>query len=328
MKAVVISSFGGPEVLEIQERENPAPGPDDVVVRIRATAVNRADVLQRRGYYPPPPSAPQDIPGLEFAGEVEIVGSNVANWKIGDRVFGLAAGGTYAELLSTHSQTIARIPYNLSFTEAAAVPEAFVTAYDAAVVQAGLGEGQVLLITAVGSGVGTAAVQIARVKMATSIGTARQQTKLDSAKTLGLTHGILTSTPDYAAHVLKLTADAGADVVLELAGGAYVAEDIKCAANKGRIVVVGLVAGSKVETDLGLLLRKRLKMIGTTLRMRPLSEKIIAAILLQDELAPLFASGELKPIIDKVFPLSNAADAHAYMEANENFGKIVLAVPQ
>lgn len=326
MRAVAICNYGEPDVLQLVERDLPEPGKGEVRVRLRATAVNRADVVQRRGLYPAPADVSQDVPGLEFSGEVDALGAYVKDWSVGDRVYGLAGGGTYAEYITVHSRTLARIPDNLSFIEAAAIPEAFVTAYDAIVVQAKLAAGNSLLITAVGSGVGTAAVQIAKAIGAISIGTARQQQKLGAAKLLGLHHPILSEDGEYASRVLEATGGAGADVILELVGGRYVAEDIRCASIGGTIMVVGLVAGGRTETDLGTLLRKRLTIKGTTLRMRPLEEKIIAGQLLQRNLGPLFASGAIKPVIDKTYQLERACDAHTYMEANENFGKIVLEI--
>lgn len=324
MKAIAIESFGEPEVLVPVQMPEPVPAVGEALVRIRAVGVNRADVLQRRGLYPPPPDVPENVPGLEFAGEVEALGAGVTNIKVGDRVYGLAGGGTYAEYISVHARTLSKIPHNLGYIEAAAIPEAFITAYDAAVVQGKLKAGEYLLITAVGSGVGTAAVQIAKAIGAISIGTARSGHKLDQAEPFGLNHRVLTIDGAFAEEVRAATDGAGVDVVLELVGGKYVAEDIECCATKGRILLVGLVAGAKVHADLGMILRKRITIRGTTMRMRPLEEKIIAAQLLSKHLNPLFAEGILKPVVDSTFKLEDAAKAHSYMEANENFGKIVL----
>lgn len=324
MYAIAISRFGEPDVLTKVERPTPKPALHQVLVKVRATAVNRADVIQRRGYYPAPPDAPADIPGLEFAGEVEEVGASCTLWKPGDRVFGLAGGGTYAQYLVAHERTLSPIPQHLNFIEAASIPEAFITAYDAMVLQGSLSAGEKLLVSAVGSGVGTAAVQIARVIGAISIGTARQQSKLDAASSLGLNHAVLTEDGNFADAVLRASDGTGADVTLELVGGRYIAEDLKCAAPKGRIIIVGLVGGAKSEVDLGVVLRKRLTLKGTTLRARPLEEKIQAAQVLTKHLVPLFASGQLKTVIDKIFPLEESAQAHVCMESNVNIGKIVL----
>lgn len=324
MKAVIITAPGTPDVLKVAEVEVPEVGHSDVRVKVRAIGVNRADLLQRQGFYPPPPDVSDKIPGLEFAGEIDQIGPAVIGWKVGDRVFGLAAGGTYAEYVVVHGRTLAKIPDRLSFVEAAAIPEAFITAYDAAVVQGQLAAGEWLLITAVGSGVGTAAVQIAAAIGARSIGTARKQDKLDAAKKLGLNEGILVPDKKFAAAVSTITG--GANVVLELVGGSYVSEDILACAPKGRIILVGLIGGTKVEADLAMILRKRLTIKSTTMRARPLEEKIAAGQLLANNLVPLIASGKLNAIIDKVFPLDKACDAHALMESNSNFGKVVLEV--
>ena len=330
MRAIVITQPGGPEVLELREVPLPEPGQGEVRVRIRATAVNRADLLQRMGVYPPPADAPQDIPGLEIAGEVDAVGRGVTELVKGDRVFGVVGGGGYAEAITVHARTVARIPDGLDFTQAAAVPEAFVTAYDAMVLQGGLGAGDVVLVHAVGSGVGTAAVQIARAIGARAIGTARTETKLERARELGMSAGIVPATrngaPEFATQVRALSNGRGADVVLELVGGSYVPESLAAMADRGRLILVGLLAGTRADVDLAMVLRRRLRLFGTVLRARPLEEKILAAQALEHHLAPLFASGSLKPVVDRVLPLEKAAEAHAYVAANEGFGKVVLTV--
>jgi putative PIG3 family NAD(P)H quinone oxidoreductase len=328
MRAIVITKPGGPEVLELRDVETPEPPPGHVRVRIRACAVNRADLLQRHGMYPAPADAPQDIPGLEIAGEVDAVGAGVTELAKGDRVFGVVGGGAYAEAVVVHARTLARIPEGLDFTHAAAVPEAFVTAYDAMVVQGGLEAGDVVLVHAAGSGVGTAAVQIARAIGARSIGTARSEAKLERARALGMTAGVVPATqagaPEFAAKVRELSGRGGADVCLELVGGNYVPESLAALADKGRLILVGLLAGRQADIDLSLVLRRRLRIQGTVLRARPLEEKILAAQVLEHRLAPLFASGALKPVIDRILPLDKAGEAHAYMAANEGFGKVVL----
>jgi NADPH2:quinone reductase len=328
MRAIVITKSGGPEVLELRDVETPEPAPGQVRVRIRACAVNRADLMQVRGAYPAPADAPQDIPGLELAGEVDAVGEGVTDLAMGDRVFGVVGGGAYAEAVVVHARTLARIPAELDFVHAAAVPEAFVTAYDAMVLQAGLAAGDVVLVHAAGSGVGTAAIQIARAIGARSIGTARTAAKLERARELGMSAGVVATTsngePRFATNVMELTQGRGADVCLELVGGNYVPESLQALAEKGRLVLVGLLAGATAEIDLGRMLRRRLRMFGTVLRARPLEEKILAAQVLQHRLAPLFASGTLKPVVDRVMPLEKAGEAHAYVAANEGFGKVVL----
>jgi putative PIG3 family NAD(P)H quinone oxidoreductase len=322
MRAIVIARPGGPEVLELRELPSPEPSRGEVRVRIRATAVNRADLLQRIGAYPAPPDAPADIPGLEFAGEIAAVGAGVSGWSVGDRVFGLAGGGTYAEEIVVHARTIAKIPEGLSFVDAAAIPEAFVTAWDAIVDQAGLRAGETLLVSAVGSGVGTAAIQIARAIGARSVGTARTEAKLERARALGMDHGVVAKNGLFAEEVERV---AGlVDVVCELVGGAYLAEDLKCVRACGRIVLVGLLAGRSAELDLGVVLRKRVSIRGTVLRSRPLEEKILAAQSFERHVVPLVATGALRPVIERVLPLSSAGEAHAQLASNEGFGKIVL----
>lgn len=326
MRAVVISKFGEPEVLKVQEVETPQPERGEVRVQVKATSVNRADVMQRLGKYPAPSDCPQDIPGLEFAGVVDAIGDGAGDWKKGDRVFGLCGGGAYAEYVVVHGRTIAPIPANLSFSEAAAIPEVFITAYDALVSQMRLVPGDNVLISAVGSGVGTAAVQIVKALGARSIGTSRTQEKLDQAKELGMDDGILVGDGKFSEQVLKLTGGRGVDLVLELTGGAYVEEDIDCLAAQGRLIVVGLVAGAKANVNLGKVLSSRLEIKGTTLRRRPLEEKIQVTNVFAKQILPLFEKGLLKPIIAETFKLENAAEAHHFMQADKNFGKVILTL--
>jgi putative PIG3 family NAD(P)H quinone oxidoreductase len=326
MRAIVIREPGGPEVLELKEVPTPEPVRGEVRVRIHATAVNRADLLQRMGVYPAPPGSPKDIPGLEIAGEVDAVGENVSELARGDRVFAVVGGGAYAEYVVVPARTLARMPTGMAFTDAAAIPEAYLTAWDAIVAQAGLQSGEVVLVHAAGSGVGTAGFQIAAAVGARAIGTARTAQKLEQARALGLKEGIVVTGGTFAKEVLARTAGRGADVVLELVGGAYVAEDVACVATKGRIVVVGTMAGTSAELDLRALMGKRAEVRGTMLRSRPLEEKIVAARALERHLVPLFESGALRPVVDRVLPLAKAAEAHQAMASNETFGKIVLEV--
>ena len=327
MRAIVIREPGGPDVLELREVPVPEPARGEVRVRVRATAVNRADLLQRMGGYPAPPGSPPDIPGLEIAGEVDRVGEGVTELREGDRVFAVVGGGGYAEHVVVHARTLARIPDGMSFTDAAAVPEAFVTAWDAMVEQAKLGAGERVLVHAVGSGVGTAAVQIARAIGARSLGTARSEDKLERARALGMDEGLVVGKDGaFAQEVLGRTGGRGVDVVLELVGGSYVAEDLACVASRGRVVLVGLMAGSRVDLDLSLLLRKRVELRGTVLRARPLEEKILATRALERHLVPLLSRGALKPIVDRILPLAQAAEAHRHMQSNATFGKLVLEI--
>ena len=330
MRAIVISKPGGPEVLQLRDVPEPLPSRGEVRIRIRAAAVNRADLLQRRGKYPPPPGVSPDIPGLECAGEVDRLGDDVTELAVGARVFGIVGGGAYAEYVVAHARTVTTLPRGMAFAEAAAIPEAFITAWDAMVGQAQLMPGETALVSAAGSGVGTAALQIARALGARVIGTARSGAKLERARALGLTDAIAIARspgpPVYADHVLALTDGRGADVILELVGGAYLTEDLACVAPKGRIVVVGTMAGTTASVDLGALMHKRARIHGTVLRSRPLEEKIGGALALGRYMVPLFSSGALRPVIDRVFPLEAAADAHRLLETNDTFGKIVLEV--
>ena len=325
MRAIAITKPGGPDVLALVERETPQPSRGEVRVRVRATAINRADLLQRMGAYPAPADAPPDIPGLELAGEVEALGPGVERLAVGDRVFGLVGGGAYAEQLVTHERALAKIPDGMSFEDAAAVPEAFITAHDAIVGHAGLTAGETLLIHAVGSGVGTAAVQLGRALGAFTIGTARTPDKLERAKALGLDAGVVAESNRFA-DAVRAVDPAGAHVVLELVGGGYLDEDLRCTRPLGRIVLVGLMAGVRSELDLGLILRKRLRIMGTVLRARPLEEKLAVMRTFEDQVVPLFARGKLRPVIDVVLPLDQAAQAHARMASNVGFGKIILRV--
>jgi putative PIG3 family NAD(P)H quinone oxidoreductase len=332
MRAIVIDKDCN---LELRDVVRPQPGPGQVRVRVRACGVNRADLLQRRGLYPAPPDAPKDIPGLEVAGEVELVGEGTSQLKVGDRVFGIVSGGAYAEAVVVHERTLALIPAvsgsPLGFTSAAAIPEAFITAYDAMVPQGALSAGETVLVHAVGSGVGTAALQIANAIGATVIGTGRSKEKLDRAAALAPMEAIVVegsasgAAPRFAERVRERR-PAGVDLVLDLVGGAYVPESLAALSDRGRLVLVGLMAGARAEIDLGMVLRRRLQLFGTVLRSRPLEEKILATRLLTQRLCPLFARGRLAPIVDRVFPLERASEALDYMASNASFGKVVLEV--
>jgi NADPH:quinone reductase len=321
MKAIAITKPGGPDVLALVDRPRPEPSRGEVRIRVRATAINRADLLQRMDAYPAPSDAPPDIPGLEYAGEVEALGPGVERLAVGDRVFGLVGGGGYAEALVAHERTVAKIPEGLSFEDAAAVPEAFITAHDAIVGQAGLRGGETLLVHAVGSGVGTAAVQLGRALGVFVIGTARTADKLERARALGMGAGVVAEGGKFADAVGK---HGEPSVVLELIGGPYLDEDIRAVAILGRIVLVGLLAGGRSELDLGGILRKRLRIFGTVLRARPLEEKIAAMRTFESHVVPLLQRGLIAPVIDTVMDLDAAAAAHERMASNAGFGKIVL----
>ena len=325
MRVVAITTPGEPDVLELQERPRPEPDPGGILVAVRAAGVNRADLIQRRGHYPPPPGWPEDVPGLEYAGAVAAVGRGVELWEVGDRVMGLVGGGGYAEYVAVHEREAIRIPDSMSFEEAAAVPEVFITAHDALFTQMELSMGERLLIHAVGSGVGTAATQLAKAVGTTVVGTSRSAWKLKRAQEeLGLDVAISTADGGFAEEVARRTGGEGIHVILDLVGGDYFPDNVRCLAERGRVIVVGLVAGRTSQIDLGALLANRLHVVGTSLRRRSLEEKIMAARLFEKEVVPLLEAGRVHPVLDEVFPLEAAAEAHRRMEENANFGKIVL----
>ena len=329
MKAVVITQPGGPEVLEIRDVSEPAPPKDDqVLVRVRASALNRADILQRRGLYPAPPGFPTDIPGLEFAGEVSTVGPDVTAWKQGDRVFGITGGGAQAEYLLTPANHLAAIPERLDWPKAAAVPEVFITAHDALFTQAALQAGEMMLVHAAGSGVGTAATQLAVAHGAKAFGTSRTFEKLARASEYGLSGGIVVEgDPSIVVEsVTKLTDGHGADVILDLVGGRYLEANLKSLALKGRMMLVGTTSGNEGTLNLTLMLGKRLTLRGTVLRARSNEEKAAATRAFARDVVPLLANGKVKPVIDRVYKMNEILEAHRRMESNENFGKIVLLI--
>ena len=326
MKAVYVKEFGGAENLEIRAVENPLkPTGRKVLVNVKAAALNRADILQRRGFYPAPENYPARILGLEFAGEVAEIGESVVKFEIGDKVFGITAGGAQAEFLITDGSLLAKIPDNLNFIEAAAIPEAFITAHDAVFTQGNLQKGETLLIHAVGSGVGLAALQIAKAKGIKTFGTSRTADKLEECKKFGLDAGILMNDELNFADVIKeKNGGKGADVILDLVGAKYFAANLETLNQKGRLILVGLTSGAKAEFNLGLALSKRAKIIGTVLRPRSIDEKAEATRKFVEEVLPLIAEGKIKPNVDKIFPIENVREAHERLESNESFGKVVL----
>ena len=326
MKAVYVKEFGGAENLEIREVENPpVPNGKEVLVRVRASALNRADLLQRKGFYPAPKGFPERILGLEFAGEVAEIGDEVKNFKAGDRVFGITAGGAQAEFLVTDESLVARIPENLSFAEAAAIPEAFITAQDAIFTQGNLQENENLLVHAAGSGVGLAALQLAKARGVKVFGTSRTADKLEECAKFGLDEGILIEDETGFAEIIKeKNGGKGVDVILDLVGAKYFNENLESLNVKGRIILVGTPSGAKAELNFGLVMSKRLKIIGTVLRSRPTVEKAEATRKFAREVVPLLASGKLKPNIDRIFKLEEICAAHEYLESNASFGKVVL----
>jgi NADPH2:quinone reductase len=324
MRAIVITRPGGSEVLETQERPKPEPGVGQIRVRVRASALNRADILQRQGNYPVPAGAPADISGMEYAGEVDALGPSATLWKIGDRVMGIVGGGGHAEFLCVHEREAIPAPNAMSWDQVAAIPEAFLTAYDALFNRLNLRTGETLLIHAVGSGVGTAALQIARVSGARVIGTSRAAVKLEGAKKLGLDVAIHVSDSEWAAQVEAAVGAECVHAVMDLVGGSYLEGNLRVLSVRGRIVVVGLTAGATAQFNIGALLRKRLTMVGTMLRSRPLEEKIALAREFAERIVPLFEAGRLKPVVDRALSFAEIRAAHELMESNKTFGKIVL----
>lgn len=327
MKAVVITKHGGVEGLEIREVETPAhPTADRVLVRVRAAGLNRADILQRLGHYPAPPGYPQDIPGLEFAGEVANVGELAGVWKKGQRVFGITAGGAQAQYVVVPENHLAEVPSNLDWAEAAAVPEVFITAHDALFTRAKLQIGETVLVHAAGSGVGTAAIQLARAASAQVFGTSRTLEKLERARGYGLRNAVVVNDDPrvFAAATSEWTEGRGVNVVIDLVGSAYLDANFSALAQKGRMVLVSTTAGAKGTLDFATVMRKRLTIIGTVLRARSAEEKASATSLFADHVVPLLADGIVRPVVDRVYKLDEVREAHLRMESNESFGKIVL----
>jgi putative PIG3 family NAD(P)H quinone oxidoreductase len=326
MKAVLFAGKGGPEVIQYGDAGDPAPSRGEVLVRVRAAALNRADLLQRRGVYPPPPGTRADIPGLELAGEVVRLGEGVTGWKPGDRVMAITAGEGQAQLAVVSERMLMPVPERLSLEQAGALPEAGITAHDAMFTLGGLRPGWPILVHAVGSGVSTVAVQIARAAGAFVIGTSRTAEKLERARGLGLDHGILVGKdePRFAEEVRKVTGGRGCLVILDFVGAPYAAENLAALAPQGRIVVIGTMGGPKATVDLSLLMRSRGTFVGTTLRPRPLDEKIQATQAFARDVLPLVARGLVNPVVDAAIPAAEARAAHERMERNDSFGKLVL----
>ena len=323
MRAVVFDAPGSVDVLEVRDVADPQPAPGELLVRVFATALNRADLLQRRGLYPPPPGA-SDILGLEFAGEVAKVGSAVEGFAVGDAIFGLLAGGGYAEFVTIDPRMAIPLPDDLSFDAAAAVPEAFFTADENLFTLAGLQRGERVLVHAGASGVGSAAIQLARragARVAATVGSAE---KARLASELGAELVVNYREEDFARRVLDEWGSEGVDVILDLVGASHGAGNAKVLGTGGRWLVVGLVGGSRLELDLARVLMKRQRLIGNAIRGQSQGEKVRMTERFREHVLPGFESGELRPVLDRVYPLEDVRDAHRRMEANENLGKIVL----
>ena len=325
MKAITFAAYGAPDVLRLEDVAEPVPAADDLLVRVRASALNRADTMQRRGHYPPPPGE-SDILGLELAGEVEAVGANASGFKPGDRVFGLVGGGSYAEKACIDHRMAMRMPDGWDFVKAAAVPEVFFTANETLFTLGRLEAGETVLIHAGASGVGTAGIQMARQAGARVLVTVGSDEKAARTEALGADAAINYKTTDFAVRVRELTDGDGVDLVQDFIGAAYWPNNLKCLKTAGRLVLVGLMGGAKVEADLGLIMRKRLQVIGSVMRSQPLENKIAITERFRSRWLPELESGRLQPLIDTSFPLAEAAAAHQYMEDNRNVGKIMLVM--
>ena len=324
MRAIVITAHGGPEVLQVQGVPDPVPGPDEILVNIATSAVNRADLLQRRGLYPGPPGA-HEIPGLEFAGRVAAVGERVTVHAVGDAVMGIVGGGGYAERVTVHERQAMAVPEALGLDTAGGFPEVYITAWDALVRQGGLTSGRWALVHAGASGVGTASIQIAKA-IGARIAVTASAGKHHVCEALGADAVIDYRSEDFVEAVNAATGGAGVDVVLDVIGGDYLPRNIKCLRTNGRIVQVGTMAGGAVPFNPAALMVKRASLIGTTLRARPIEEKIAVTRQFAAEMLPHAATGALAPVVDSRFALDEVPTAHERMEANLNAGKIVIDI--
>ncbi len=328
MRAVVLHSYGGPEVLTIEEVADPVPGPDEVLVRVAATALNRADLLQRMGLYPDPRKAQPEIPGLEFAGTVEAVGSRARMWNIGDRVMGIEAGGAYAERIATHERQLLAVPDSLDLLDAAAIPEVFLTAWDALVLQGGLSSGRWALVHAGASGVGTAAIQIAKA-VGARIAVTCSAGKAELCRSLGADLVLDRSPSDWLA-AATAAVPGGFDTILDVIGGEEIDRNLQAVAARGTIVQVGLMGGGSTLVNVGLLMAKRAHWVGTTLRARPIEEKVAVTRRFAAEMLPLFdaSAGDrrLRPVVDRRYRFDQIGEAHELMASNANAGKIVITL--
>jgi putative PIG3 family NAD(P)H quinone oxidoreductase len=325
VRAVVIEDPGGPDVLKVREVPDPVPGAGEVVIATEAAGVNRADLAQRQGLYPPPPGAPPYL-GLECSGHITAIGSGVAGWQLGDEVCALLAGGGYAEQVAVPAGQLLPIPAGVSVRDAAALPEAACTVHSNIFGYGRLAPGQLLLVHGGSSGIGTTAIQIARARGARIACTAGAADKLAACRELGADLAINYHEQDFAAAVLDFTGGHGADVILDIVGAEYLTRNVTALAQGGRLIVIGMQGGSRADIDLGQLMAKRAGVLGSMLRSRPLEEKaeIVAAV--RNEIWPLIGSGQVKPVIHAVLPLEQAAEAHRVMERSGHIGKILLSV--
>ena len=326
MTAIEITSFGDPRVLKRVERGKPEPGPGELVIRVKAAGVARADVMQRQGKYPPPPGTP-DSPGLDVAGSVDSIGENVSRFKPGDRVCAILAGGGYAEFCAVPEPQVLPTPEGWNEIEAATLPENLFTVYDNLITRAGLKAGETALIHGGSSGIGSMALMLARAWGATSIATAGSQQKCDACLQFGAQHAINYRETDFVAEVKELTGGRGVNVVLDLVGGPYLARNIEALASEGRITMVATQGGRTAELDIGKVMMKRARLMGSTMRVRTPEQKGEVAARLKREVWPLLpAKKSIRPVIDSTFPLTEAWRAHERIESGEHIGKIVLVV--
>jgi putative PIG3 family NAD(P)H quinone oxidoreductase len=326
MRAVLMEKYGGPEVLGLGEAPRPEPEPGQVLIRIAATSVNRADLQQRAGNYAPPPGE-SEILGLECAGVIEALGEGVADWRVGDRVMTLVGGGGYAEYAAAPASTLMAVPDTLDLVRAAAIAEVWITAFLNVFREAGLRAGETLLVHGGASGVGTAAIQLAKALGPSPVlVTVGDPDKAKACLELGADHAILYKSENFSERVLELTGKCGADVILDHIGAAYLEPNLACLALYGRLVIIGLLGGAKAELNIGRLMVKRQRIIGSVLRARPVEEKAKITAAFREQVLPRFARGELKPVIHAVLPLAEVRQAQELMAANANVGKIVLQV--
>ncbi|MES2480447.1 MAG: NAD(P)H-quinone oxidoreductase [Pseudomonadota bacterium] len=326
MQVVEISQPGAPEVLRLAERDQPVPGPGELLIRVSASGINRPDVLQRTGNYPVPPGA-SDIPGLEVAGEVvagDAQALAAAGLKLGDRVCALVAGGGYAQYCVAPVGQCLPVPKGLTDVEAASLPETFFTVWSNVFDRAQLAAGETLLVQGGTSGIGVTAIQMAKALGATVIATAGSDDKCQACLKLGADHAINYRTQDFSALAKTLTQGAGVNVILDMVAGSYVAREVECLAEDGRLVIIAVQGGTKAEFNAGLVLRRRLRITGSTLRPRPVAFKAAIAQALRAKVWPLIESGAIRPVIHSTFPAAQAPAAHALMESNQHIGKIVL----
>jgi putative PIG3 family NAD(P)H quinone oxidoreductase len=323
MRAIVVAAAGGPEQMHVEERPDPVPGEGEIVVRVAGAGINRADLMQRMGQYPPPPGA-SDILGLEASGVVATVGAGVSDLTEGDRVMLLVEGGGYAELVRVRALQTVRVPDNIALIDAGGIPEVFITAHDALFTRGHLERGETVLVHGGGGGVGTVAIQLAKRRGCRVLVTAGSAEKLDRCAELGADSGINYRTEDFVARTRDLTDGRGADVILDIMGAAYLGRNLEAVATDGRVVVIGMQGGTKAEVDLGAMMRRRVALISTALRARPAEQKAAIVAAFAADVVPALADGRLRAVIDCILPLAEAPEAHRLMERGDAVGKIVL----